>query len=68
MLQKTITNWTLLRVIRLVLGVFIIIQSIQVQNYWMVLPGIIFTAMALFNAGCGSNGCAIPTKNRKKSE
>lgn len=62
MLQKIITNWTLLRAIRLVLGVFIIIQSIEMQNYWIILPGVIFTVMALFNAGCGSNGCAVPIK------
>ena len=63
-----LSNWTIIRFIRLILGIFIIIQSIQSQNYLMVLPGIIFTALALFNAGCGSNGCSVPTKNRKNDE
>jgi len=68
MLQKIITNWSLLRAIRFFLGIFIIIQSIELQNYWMILPGAIFAVMAIFNAGCGSDGCSVPTKNKYDNE
>ena len=55
-----------MRVIRLILGVFIIIQSFQSQQYIMIIPGVIFALMAIFSVGCcGNNGCEIP---RKKQE
>ena len=55
-----------MRAIRLILGVFIIIQSFQSQQYIMIIPGVIFAVMALFSVGCcGSNGCAIPTKKQE---
>jgi hypothetical protein len=38
------------------------IQAVEVQNYWILIPGAIFTLMAVFNAGCNSYGCAVPKK------
>lgn len=66
MFQKIIHNCTFIRFIRLILGVFIIIQSVQTQNYWMILPGILFSAMALFNTSCCGASCSVPIKNKKK--
>jgi hypothetical protein len=60
------SNWSIFRLIRLIFGIFILIQAIEVQNFWILIPGAIFTLMALFNAGCNSNSCAIPTKTKKK--
>lgn len=65
MLLKFITNWSFIRAIRLFLGIFIIVQSIELQNYWMILPGILFSGMALFNVGCCGDSCSIPNKNKK---
>jgi hypothetical protein len=65
MFQKIIHNWSFIRFVRLILGIFIIIQSVQTQNYWMILPGILFSAMALFNTGCCGSSCSVPIKNQK---
>jgi len=65
MLQKIISNWTFIRFIRLILGIFIIVQSVQIQNYWMIIPGIVFSVMALLNVGCCGNSCSISIKNEK---
>jgi ABC-type polysaccharide/polyol phosphate export permease len=66
MLKTIFTNWNFMRAIRLILGVFIIIQSFQSQQYLMIIPGVIFASMALFSVGCcGYNGCAIPTKKQE---
>lgn len=62
MLNKISTNWSIFRLVRLIFGVFIMIQAVEVQNYWILIPGAIFTLMAVFNAGCNSYGCAVPTK------
>ena len=66
MLKTIFTNWNFMRTIRLILGVYIIIQSFQTQQYIMIIPGVVFTIMALFRVGCcGNNGCAIPTKKQE---
>jgi hypothetical protein len=62
MLNKISTNWSIFRLVRLIFGVFILIQAVEVQNYWILIPGAIFTLMAVFNAGCNSYGCAVPKK------
>lgn len=62
MLHKIVTNWSFIRAVRLFLGIFIVIQSIELHNYWMALPGVLFSGMALFNAGCCGNSCSIPNK------
>lgn len=66
MLKTIFTNWNFMRAVRLILGVFIIVQSFQSQQYIMIIPGVIFAAMAIFSVGCGgNNGCAIPIKKQK---
>ena len=64
MTNTVFSNWSVIRIVRLIIGIVIIIQAIDIQNYWIILPGIIFTVMALFNAGCGSAGCALPSKRK----
>ena len=59
MFQKITENWSIVRAVRLFLGIFIIIQSINIQNYWMIIPGVVFGAMALFNAGCCGKNCSV---------
>ncbi|MDD2820014.1 MAG: hypothetical protein PHW29_02000 [Flavobacterium sp.] len=66
MLNTMFTNWSFIRAIRLILGIIVISQAIFTKNYLFVIPGVLFTGMALFNTGCcGSNGCAIP-KSKKQ--
>lgn len=68
MLNTMFTNWSFIRAIRLVLGIIVILQALFTENYLFLIPGVLFTGMALFNAGCcGSNGCAIP-KSKKKDD
>lgn len=64
MTNTLFSNWSVIRIVRLVLGIVIIAQAIEIQNYWIILPGVIFTVMALFNAGCGPSGCTLPSKRR----
>ena len=63
-------NWTFFRAIRLIMGIAIIIQAIIVKDAFLGFAGVIFSGMALFNAGCcGSNGCTttpVKTKNKTK--
>lgn len=54
---KTITqNWSLMRLIRLLLGVMIIVQSVGIKDYLFGSIGLLFAVMALLNIGCCSTG------------
>jgi len=65
-----LNNWTFFRAIRLIMGIAIIIQAFIVKDAFLGFAGVIFSGMALFNAGCcGSNGCTttpVNTKNKTK--
>jgi len=59
-------NWTFFRAIRLFMGIAIFIQAFIVKDLFLGFAGIVFSGMALFNAGCcGSNGCTTPLVNSK---
>lgn len=61
-------NWNFLRVLRLVLGIFILVQGVTTWEIPFIILGAVFTAMPLFNVGCcGTSACAngncyVPTK------
>lgn len=64
MMTKVFSNWNVFRFVRLAFGIMLIFQAVEVRNLWLIIPGIIFIGIALFNAGCERNNCAIP-KNKK---
>ncbi len=63
MTSTLFTDWSIMRIVRLAFGIIIIFQALDVGNYWLMIPGGIFLVLAIFNAGCGANGCAMPTKD-----
>jgi hypothetical protein len=57
MKERLTTGWTFQRVIYLILGSFILIQSL-VELHWMgILFGSYFASMGLFAFGCASGNC-----------
>lgn len=64
MLQRAMHNWNFFRVIRLILGIMIIVQSIQFREYWFALVGLLFAGMAVFGMGCAGGACAAPPMKR----
>lgn len=63
MKQALLSNWNFMRLIRLVLGIFIIVQAVLVKEWTMGLLGVFFTALPVLNIGCcGASGCATPPK------
>ena len=58
-----LSNWNLMRFVRLALGVAIIIQSVMAKDWVLGIMGVLFTSMPVFNIGCcGVGGCATPVK------
>ena len=57
MKQRILTGWTFQRALYLLMGGFIVIQSI-VQHEWVgILFGSYFAAMGLFAFGCAAGNC-----------
>ena len=69
MKQLIFSNWGVFRVVRLVMGIAIIVQSFLFKDILLGIAGILFTAMALFNMGCcGVNGCSVPVQKKPESQ
>ena len=69
-MKEYLKTWDLMRVLRLALGIFIIVQGISAKEWLFVALGGLFSLMPLLNIGCcGVSGCNTPvSKSSKKIE
>ena len=66
-MKQILSKWNFIRWLRLGLGLAITVQSIYAREMAMILMGVLFAGMAVFNIGCcAAGGCTIPV--RKRSE
>lgn len=56
------TNWHLMRIVRLAFAIFLFVQAYVTFEWFFIVFGLFFLIQAVFNTGCGSNGCQIPKK------
>ncbi|MBK7883904.1 MAG: hypothetical protein IPJ81_08925 [Chitinophagaceae bacterium] len=57
MKQRLLTKWTFTRVLYIIMGGFVIIQSIMIRQWPGVALGSYFASMGLFAFGCASGNC-----------
>lgn len=56
-----------MRVLRLALGVFIIVQGFMTHDWLFVILGSLFSLMPLLNIGCcGTRSCSAPVSKSGK--
>ena len=68
MKNMLLNNWNFFRLLRLILGVIIIAQSIYSKDWQMSIVGSLFTGLALFNIGCcGAGGCYTSNKSSENN-
>ncbi len=69
-MKSYLKNWNMMRVLRLALGIFIIVQGIMAKEWLLAGLGGLFSLMPLMNIGCcGVSGCSTPvSRTRKKME
>lgn len=61
-----LNNWSIVRFLRLGIGLAIIVQAIIAKDMLFGFAGLLFTGMALFNAACcGVGACATPNQQKK---
>lgn len=64
-----LSNWNLMRIIRLVIAGAVITQGVYTHNRMLVVLGSLFASMAIFNVGCcGANGCGTKPSNISTKE
>ena len=54
-----------MRFFRLAFAFFLFYQAYDTHNWFFVAFGVFFLFQALFNLGCGSNGCNESYKTQK---
>lgn len=61
-----LAQWSIMRFLRLIMGIIIIIQGLKSEMWLIAGLGILFTMMPLLNMGCSANGnCEVPSRNRR---
>lgn len=68
MKQLLLTNWHSMRWIRLVIGLFLIQQAVQYQEWLFGFMAAFFLSQSIFNTGCSLNGCQVSTFKKQKNE
>ncbi len=59
--QRLFTNWHLMRIMRLGIGIMLIVMGIQSKDWAMGLFSIFFLYQAVMDTGCcGTQGCYAP--------
>jgi hypothetical protein len=66
MLTNLTQNWGFMRIIRLIIGGYALFEAVRSSDVFIGIMGTVILGMALFNIGCGPQGCGVPT-NRSKS-
>ena len=69
MKDKILNNWNWIRVIRLLIGVFILGSGIGGKDYVAIVIGAVFTILPLLNMStCASGNCYSGTCETKSSK
>ncbi|MDI9258283.1 MULTISPECIES: hypothetical protein [Flavobacterium] len=59
------SNWHLMRYFRVALALFLFFQAYETKQWLFIAFGVFFLFQAIFNWGCGPNGCHVTYKNQK---
>jgi hypothetical protein len=68
MKERILTGWTLTRVLYLVMGTYIVVQSVLEQQWIGILLGGYFASMGLFAFGCAAGNCGVGYSEGQKNQ
>lgn len=68
MKERILTGWTLTRVLYLVMGTYIVVQSVLEQQWIGILLGGYFASMGLFAFGCAAGNCGVGYSEKQKNK
>lgn len=67
MLANLTQNWGFMRIIRLVIGGYALVEAIRSSDILIGMMGTVLVGMAVFNVGCGPQGCGVPGNQAKST-
>ncbi|WP_276348898.1 hypothetical protein [Daejeonella sp. JGW-45] len=63
--EKILTNWHLIRWVRLIMGLLIAFQAFQSKDILFGLLSALFIFQAITNTGCcGTAGCSVDSRDK----
>lgn len=65
MKHSLLSQWHLMRIIRLIFGIFLVFQAFETRQWLFIGFAAFFLFQALFNYGCGINNCEISQEKQK---
>ena len=69
MMKAILNNWSIMRGLRLVIGLIALVQSVIQKEITLGIVAGFLLLTAIANIGCcGVNGCAVNFSNRKKEK
>ena len=57
-------GWSFVRIMYLGMGLALVYQSFQLQEWLAVAFGLYFASMGLFGFGCAGGACGLPNNTR----
>lgn len=66
-MRKIFEGWNLMRLLRLLMGIFILVEGIKSQQTLFIILGVSFSILPLLNIGCCTTG-GCSTKAHRLSE
>ncbi|MDX1327582.1 MAG: hypothetical protein R3299_07720 [Arenibacter sp.] len=68
MIQNIYTNWSLFRLVRLAIGLYLLIDGLKNGLWLFTVIGAVFTVMPLLNIGCSTTrNCAVSSPSGSKT-
>ena len=66
MKQRILKGWTFWRLLYLVMGLIVIVESVSSHQWPGLFFGAYFAAMAIFSFGCAAGACYAPPHRRNE--
>lgn len=64
MKQRLLSGWNFIRVLYLIAGVMMLVQSVADRQWLLALIGLYFAGMGLFAVGCAGGSCYVPSASK----
>ncbi len=65
-MKNWLSHWNTMRIIRFAMGLFIVFQGIELNNWLFIVLGVLFALLAVLNLStCTSGSCRTNFSNKK---
>ncbi|WP_144282085.1 hypothetical protein [Chryseobacterium echinoideorum] len=68
MMRNLFKNWNFVRLLRLAMGIFLVVEAVKSEIWFLIAVGAVFVAMSVLNIGCCAAGnCSVTTRSSEKT-